>query len=80
MIAEADINRMTKEERLEALHILQSSLDEFAEDEMESPAWHEAVLTERLRKLEAGESKRYTLEECRAMFAELKAREQSCSH
>ena len=78
MIAEADIQSMNPQERREAMSLLRNSFDEIPEEDSESPAWHEAVLMERLRKLDAGESKLYTLEQCRSMFDDLKASERSC--
>ena len=77
MIAEADIKKMTKEERLETIHMLWDSMLRSPEDEPDSPDWHREVLEERMRKIEAGDVKFYSLEECRAKFEELKARERS---
>ena len=51
-----EIGRMTREEKLRALEWLQTSL---AADgvvaEPSPPAWHEEVLAERRRRVEAGE-------------------------
>jgi putative addiction module component (TIGR02574 family) len=59
MIAEADIEKMTKAERLEAINMLWDSLD----DDIEPPAWHKEVLEERMREIEEGKATFLTLEE-----------------
>lgn len=71
MIAEADILKMTKAERLEAINMIWDTLD----DDIEPPAWHKEVLEERMRKIEAGEETFYTLEEAWAKLEEMKLRD-----
>ena len=78
MITQEEIQKMTGKERLEAISMIWDSLDGVPEDEIESPDWHRRVLEERMRRIEAGEAKFYTLEQCRAMFEEIKARERPC--
>lgn len=72
MIAEADILKMTKAERLEAINMIWDTLD----DDIEPPAWHKEVLEERMRKIEAGEETFYTLEEAWVKLEEMKLRDQ----
>lgn len=72
MLAEADIRKMTLKERIDVMNQLWDSLDEFPEEEIETPAWHETVLAERMRKIDAGEETFFTLEECRQKQEELK--------
>jgi Putative addiction module component len=74
MIAEADIQNMTTAEKLAAINMIWESLEE----DIPSPAWHGEILQERLRRLDAGEARTYTLEQCRAMYEQTKAQEQSC--
>jgi hypothetical protein len=71
MIAQADILKMTKAERLEAINMIWDTLD----DDIEPPAWHKEVLDERMRKIEAGEETFYTLEEAWAKLEERKRRD-----
>lgn len=68
MIAEADIQTMTKVEKLETISRLWDSLD----DDIEPPAWHKEILEERLRRIDAGEATFYTLEELQAKLEEMK--------
>jgi putative addiction module component (TIGR02574 family) len=74
MITEADIKKMTKEERLEAVHMLWDSLLGNPDDEPASPDWHAEELAERTRRLDAGEETFLTIEEAKAQVAEFKAR------
>ena len=73
MIAEADILKMTKEERVDAINMLWNSLQEDSEDDLESPEWHAEVLAERTRRMDAGEETFYTLEEAWRKLEEFKA-------
>lgn len=52
MIADAEIKRMSVEERLQAIELLWNSIAPLAA-EVGSPAWHEEVLTARRAKVEA---------------------------
>ena len=74
MIAEADIKKMSREERLETIHLLWESLIDSPENEPESPGWHGEVLAERTRRIEAGEETFLSIEEAKAQVAEFKAR------
>ena len=78
MITEADVKKMTKEERLEAVHMLWDSLLGSPDDEPDSPAWHAEELAERTKRLEAGEETFYTLEEAWAKLEEFKASQRKC--
>jgi len=68
MIAEADILKMTKAERLEAINMIWDTLD----DDIEPPAWHKEVLEERMREIEAGKATYYTLDEMTARLDALR--------
>jgi putative addiction module component (TIGR02574 family) len=68
MIAEADILKMTKAERLEAINMIWDTLD----DDIEPPAWHKEVLEERMREIEAGKATYYTLDELTARLNALR--------
>lgn len=74
MITRADVERMTKEERLEAVYMLWDSLVGSPDDEPDSPDWHAEELAERTRRLDAGEEQFLTIEEAKAQVAEFKAR------
>jgi putative addiction module component (TIGR02574 family) len=68
VIEPADIERMTKVERLQTMEWLWDSL--VAEGvEPESPAWHGQVLAERMAKIESGEGAFLTMEELKARLA-----------
>jgi Putative addiction module component len=73
MITEAEIRKMSKEERLETIHKLWDSLRESPENEPESPEWHAQVLAERTRRIEAGEEVFLSIDDARAQVAEFKA-------
>jgi putative addiction module component (TIGR02574 family) len=62
MLVESHIQNMSRVERLQAMELIWRSLSESAND-LESPAWHGAVLSERLEKVEAGEGKFLTIPE-----------------
>jgi putative addiction module component (TIGR02574 family) len=60
MIQVADIERMSLEERLQAMELLWSSIARTPEA-VDSPDWHKEVLAERLAKMERGEGEFLTL-------------------
>ncbi len=60
MIQAADVERMSLEERLQAIEVLWASLAR-TPDAVPSPDWHKAVLADRLRKVERGEGKFLTM-------------------
>ena len=64
MIAQSDIERMSVEERLQAIEQLWDSVARQGES-VASPAWHGQVLSARLAKVEAGEGKFLSLSELR---------------
>jgi len=74
VITEADVEKMTKEERLEAIHMLWDSMRDSSGNEPESPGWHEEVLAERTARIDAGEEVFLTIPEAKAQVAEFKAR------
>ena len=63
MLAVEDVKKMSFEERLRSIELLKTSL--LPDEEFETPAWHEEVLAERRKRIEAGEEKFYTLAEVR---------------
>jgi hypothetical protein len=78
MITEADAKKMSKEERLEAVHMLWDSLIGNPDDPPESPEWHATVLAERTAKFEAGEEQSYTVGEAWGKLEEFKAHSRRC--
>jgi len=60
MIKEAEIERMSKAERLQAMELLWDSISSDTES-VDSPSWHGDVLAERLARVEAGKGKFLTL-------------------
>jgi putative addiction module component (TIGR02574 family) len=62
MFDEATIERMTPEERMRAMELLWRSLSR-TPGAVESPDWHETVLSERLAKIGRGEAEFLTVEE-----------------
>ncbi len=54
MIQVADIERMSLEERLQTMELLWSSITRTPEA-VDSPDWHQGVLSDRLAKVERGE-------------------------
>jgi putative addiction module component (TIGR02574 family) len=56
MIQAADIERMSLEERLQAMELIWVSLSR-TPDQVPSPDWHREVLGARLAKVERGEGK-----------------------
>ena len=60
-----EIKKMSRIERLQAMEALWDSLiDE--ESEIESPEWHQDILEQRKRKIEAGKAEFISLEKLRA--------------
>lgn len=62
MLAATEIKNMSLAERLQAMELLWESLASSPE-QVDSPAWHKAVLAERMKKVQSGEAKFLTLEE-----------------
>jgi hypothetical protein len=65
MIRVADIERMSLEERLQAMELLWCSLRRESES-VPSPEWHGEVLAERLAKVEREEAKFLSVSEVKA--------------
>lgn len=65
MIAESEIERMSVQERLQAIEQLWDSLSRQG-DAIASPAWHGEVLAARRAKVEAGEGQFLSISELRA--------------
>jgi putative addiction module component (TIGR02574 family) len=62
MLAATEIQNMSLTERLKALELLWDSIAS-TPDQVESPTWHKAILSERLKKVDSGKSKFLTLHE-----------------
>lgn len=60
-----DISEMSIIEKLQTMEALWDSLLE-KEHEIESPEWHEAILKERMEKVESGKAKFISLDELKA--------------
>ena len=60
MIEAAEIERMSKTERLQAMELLWNSISSDPES-VESPAWHGEILAKRLARVETGKGKFLTL-------------------
>ena len=60
MIQVADIERMSLEERLQAMELLWSSIARTPEA-VDSPGWHEEVLDGRIAKVQRGEGEFLTV-------------------
>ena len=60
MIAEADIRKMSKKERLDTIELIRSTLDD---EDIETPEWHYEVLEKRMRDIEAGKETFFPVEE-----------------
>jgi len=67
----AEIESMTNAERLAAMDNLWQVLTS-SKEEVESPAWHEGILEERIKKIDSGEAKFYSLEEVEQHFKDAK--------
>lgn len=61
----AEISKMTQQERLQAMEALWDALTH-DQDELPSPAWHEEILSARRAKIEAGSASYITLDELKA--------------
>jgi hypothetical protein len=64
MIGAAEIEKMTLEEKLEAMELLWKSISE-KPNEVASPSWHEEIVAARLAKIDKGEAKFLSIEEAR---------------
>ena len=64
MIAAAEIEKMTVEEKLDAMELLWKSISR-QPDQVPSPRWHGEIISERLAKIENGKAKFLTIEEAR---------------
>ena len=65
MLQPADIERMSLEERLQAIEQLWASISR-GPQEVPSPAWHGEVLSSRLAKVERGEGEFLPVAELKA--------------
>lgn len=63
------VNSMTQEDKFRAMDVLWSSILS-ASDAYEPPAWHEAVLRERRRRVDAGEEVFIPWEEAKRQLQE----------
>jgi hypothetical protein len=64
MIGAAEIEKMTLEEKLEAMELLWKSISE-KPDEVPSPAWHGDIVAARLAKIEKGDAKFLSIQEAK---------------
>ncbi len=64
MIALSEIQRMSVEERLQAIELLWDSISRLG-DAVGSPAWHGEILSARRAKVDAGEGQFLRLSELR---------------
>jgi putative addiction module component (TIGR02574 family) len=62
MIAVEEIRKMSPIQKLKTMELLWDSLSE-KEGQVPSPAWHKAVLSERLEKIRSGKARFLTLEQ-----------------
>ena len=62
MISLAEIQAMSKAERLMAIDLIWSTLSESANDQP-SPDWHDKVLSRRLAKVDSGQGKFISLDQ-----------------
>lgn len=72
MIGAAEIEKMSLEQKLEAMELLWKFISE-KPDEVPSPAWHEEIVTERLAKIDQGEAKFFSIEEARERLGKHKS-------
>lgn len=61
----ADLKKMTKAERLQAMEALWDSLL-YKDGEIDTPKWHEKILEERKNKISNGKAKFISLAELKA--------------
>jgi len=71
MIAAAEIEKMTLEQKLEVMELLWKSISEKPE-EVPTPAWHEEIAAERLSRIDKGEGKFLSIDEARQMLRKQK--------
>ena len=64
MIGATEIEKMTLEEKLDAMELLWKSISE-KPDEVPSPAWHEKIVAARLSKIDKGDAQFLSIEEAR---------------
>ena len=64
MIGAAEIEKMTLEEKLEAMELLWKSISE-KPDEVPSPTWHGDLVAARLAKIEKGDAKFLSIQEAK---------------
>jgi putative addiction module component (TIGR02574 family) len=64
MIGVAEIEKMTLEEKLEAMELLWKSISE-KPDDVPSPAWHEEIVAARLARIDKGKGQFLSIEEAR---------------
>ena len=64
MIDAAEIEKMSLEQKLEAMELLWKSISE-KPDEVPSPAWHEKIVAARLAKIDKGDAQFLFIEEAR---------------
>ncbi len=62
MLTAKDVSLMSTPEKLEAIDLIMNSFGKNG-SEMPSPAWHQDVLSERMRLIESGEAKWLSIEE-----------------
>ena len=58
-----EIEKMSISERLETIELLQESLHKVAAERLPVPDWHTDVLDERMKRIESGEAKFYSIDE-----------------
>jgi hypothetical protein len=64
MIGTAEIEKMTLEEKLDAMELLWKSISQ-QPDHVPSPRWHGDIISERLAKIDSGHAKFLSIEEAR---------------
>ena len=62
MIGNAEIERMTLEDRLKAMELLWDSISR-CPDQVPSPSWHGEVIAERLESIEEGKAEFLTVDQ-----------------
>jgi putative addiction module component (TIGR02574 family) len=65
MLTQADIEKMTIPERMDAIDKLWTSIFESGAD-IPSPDWHKDILEERMEEIKSGKAEWLTLDEVRA--------------
>jgi hypothetical protein len=63
----AEIEKMTMDQRLEAMELLWDSISHSPED-IPSPPWHEDVLKTRKKRMASGDAEYISIEELRKRF------------